>query len=161
MRGFSETYRIKHSDTGKRLYTILRGMKARCSNQKCKDYGNYGARGIRVCKEWEDYRVFKEWALSHGYEDGLSIERIDVNGDYCPENCKWIPAIDQPLNTRVNYHVMYHGRDYVFGELIRKKGLKYSATYNRINVYGWSVEKAIDFNPVYAGEKYKSGPKIF
>lgn len=158
MKSYTDIYRRKHGDTGKRLYTILCGMKARCGNPNCKDYHNYGARGIKICKEWDDYCAFKEWAISHGYEDGLTIERIDVNGDYCPENCKWIPVSDQPLNTRANYHVMYHGKEYVFGELVREKGLKYGPTYNRINVHGWTVEKAIDFNPIYAGKSYKSGP---
>ena len=159
MKSYTKIYRTTHGDTGKRLYYILSGMKARCNNPNNKDYKSYGARGIKVCDEWNnDYTSFKQWALSNGYQDDLTIERIDVNGNYCPENCKWIPHGEQPMNTRANFHVMYHGKDYVFAQLCKEKGIKYYPTYNRINVHGWSVEDAVDYKPLLIGNDYRSGP---
>lgn len=85
----------------KRYYKILIGMIDRCYNPKNTAYKYYGERGIEICDEWlNDHSKFCEWAIKNGYEDGLSIERIDVNGNYCPENCKWIPLSEQCKNKR-------------------------------------------------------------
>ena len=75
-------------------------MLKRCYNPRHKSYSSYGGRGISVCDSWNKYENFKEWAISNGYSEGLSIERVDVNGDYCPENCKWVPMSEQHLNKR-------------------------------------------------------------
>lgn len=88
-----------------RLYTIWSGMKQRCFNPKSKSYRNYGARGIVVCDEWkESFSSFCSWSKEHGYSDSLSIDRIDPNGNYCPENCRWIPINDQTKNTRLTFN---------------------------------------------------------
>lgn len=89
----------KHGHRFEKLYQVWLAIKQRCTNPRCKDYPHYGARGIKRCEQWNDYRVFREWALANGYQEGLTIERRDVNGDYCPENCCWITKAEQGKNT--------------------------------------------------------------
>jgi hypothetical protein len=90
-----------HGLTNTRLYHIWENMKARCYNPNIASFKNYGARGIKICEEWlKDNNMFFEWAMNNGYNETLTIERIDNNLDYCPENCKWIPIGDQPYNKR-------------------------------------------------------------
>ena len=94
---------VTHRMTHTRLYRIYKGMIGRCYYPCYQRYNAYGGRGIEVCEEWvEDRTKFFEWALNNGYEDNLTIERIDVNGNYCPENCKWIPMHEQYKNKQSN-----------------------------------------------------------
>ena len=91
----------KHNLRNHKLYPIWKMMKQRCYNPHCGNYKYYGGRGITVCQEWrKDFKVFYDWAISHGYQDGLSIDRIDVNGNYEPANCRWITMAEQNRNKR-------------------------------------------------------------
>lgn len=130
----------KHGDFGTKLYGVWAGMKRRCNNKNTKFYEDYGGRGIKVCDEWQEYINFKQWAISTGYHDGLSIERKNVNGNYCPENCIWIPLSEQNLNKRNTIRINYAGKLYTIKEISEITGLKertISGRYER----GWTPEQ--------------------
>lgn len=93
----------KHEKSGTRLHRIWKNMKSRCYNSKVADYKNYGARGVTICEAWkENFSAFYTWALSHGYTEHLTIDRINVNGGYEPCNCRWVTRAEQNRNKRKN-----------------------------------------------------------
>lgn len=120
-------------------------MRQRCSNKNLSCYKNYGGRGISVCDEWKDsFESFYEWAICNGYKEGLSIERINNNGNYCPDNCKWIKKSAQANNRRRNKHIEYKGETHNLSEWCNILGVSYSLVHNRMNKLGWSFERAVE-----------------
>ena len=132
-----------HGLSKTRLHKIWDGMHNRCENEKNPAYKNYGGRGISICKEWEhDFVSFYNWSMSNGYVDGLSIDRIDVNGPYSPDNCRWIPIGDQAKNTRKNLFFNINGERMTLAEMSRRFNVPYERLYWRIKT-GWDIQKAI------------------
>lgn len=131
-----------HSESHTPLHNIWCGMNNRCNpnHKNCKGYGD---RGIQVCEEWHDYTKFAKWARSNGYKEGLTIERIDVNGNYCPENCKWIEKEKQARNRRTTFWVDFQGKRMSLAEAAEIAGLPYKEVHFRIK-HGWSVEDALN-----------------
>lgn len=112
----------------------------RCTNPKNKGYRNYGGRGIKVCDEWlHDFQSFYDWANANGWEEGLTIERIDVNGDYCPENCTWIPKDMQARNRRTTIWLEYDGKCMTASEWADELGIQRQTLLHRYYA-GWSTE---------------------
>ena len=127
-----------------RLYREWTGMKVRCNCKTSKSYKIYGARGIKVCDEWSNsFENFRDWAMKNGYDDSLTIERIDVNGNYCPENCKWITKADQAKNTRWCMMISYNGKTQNLSDWCKELRLDYKRVHNRMKTLGWSFERAI------------------
>jgi len=92
----------KHNGCGTRLYKTWEGMKDRCRRTNNKSYRYYGGKGVEVCDEWEDFLSFRDWAWFNGYEDTLTIDRIDNDGDYSPSNCQWLSNIDNAKKSHVD-----------------------------------------------------------
>lgn len=133
-----------HGLSETKLYTIHRNMLARCYNKKSSMYYRYGKRGIKVCEAWRtSFEEFAKWALSAGYTEGLSIERADVNGDYSPDNCRWITKKQQYLNRSDSHLITAFGKTQTIKEWAEETGIKYDTIERRINKYSWSPEKAV------------------
>ena len=132
MRRHGEYHKI-HGQTGTRLHRIWKDMKTRCTNPNAINYDNYGGRGISVCEEWrKDSYAFREWAVANGYCDDLTLDRIDVNGNYCPENCRWVTRKEQNNNRRDNRKLTFNGRTQSIPEWAEELGLSYGGLYDRL-----------------------------
>lgn len=141
-RRSGEPYK-RHGATKTRLYHIWMGLRVRCNQVGGKDYKNYGGRGIKVCSEWNDsYETFAEWAKNNGYADNLSIDRIDNDGDYCPENCRWATTKQQANNRRTNRYLTFRGQTKTLREWSEITGISLSGINYRFRK-GWSVDKTL------------------
>lgn len=133
----------KHGWYGTRVYHIWHSIVDRCESPNCSQYSNYGGRGIKVCDEWRsDPKAFCEWATANGYADNLSIDRIDVNGDYEPSNCRWITINEQQTNKRNNVKITYRGKTQCVAEWARELGVSQGNIYARIRL-GWTSPQEI------------------
>lgn len=133
-----------HGESRTRLYVIWNNMKQRCGNPNSIEYHLYGGRGISVCDEWQSsYEAFRDWALANGYKSGLSIDRKENDGPYCPDNCRWATAREQANNTRRNRLLTYDGETRSIAEWARVIGVKPVTLRSRIDKYHWSVEDAL------------------
>lgn len=136
-----------HGLSNTRIYRIFHDMHRRCEDESRDSYSIYGARGITVCPEWsgkDGFIRFYEWSMENGYEDRLSIDRIDSNGNYSPDNCRWADDITQANNTRCNKHITCAGETHTIAEWGRITGIKSSNISERLH-YGWSIEEALGY----------------
>lgn len=138
------THGLSKDENGKqtRLYGIWAGIKKRCLNPRNQAYKDYGGRGILIVEAWLLFENFYAWAMSHGYRDDLTIERKDVNGNYCPENCIWIPLKNQARNTRGNHIITYDGKTMLLTDWTKTTGIDRSTLALRLKK-GWTEERAL------------------
>lgn len=139
---------IVHGDARRghitRLHKIWSAIKYRCYGVNGEDYSYYGGRGIQMCPEWKnDYSIFREWALINGYNDKLSIDRIDVNGNYEPNNCRWVDMHTQAQNKRNIPLYTYKGETHCMTEWARLLNIPRGLLKDRIIKLGWDFESAI------------------
>lgn len=136
---------FKHGGFGTRLYSIWSGMKKRCYDTEDKDYKNYGGRGISICDEWrEDFNSFQEWALNNGYQENLSIDRIRVDSNYEPSNCRWANAIEQSNNKRNNRLITVANKTMTLAMWARERNINPHTIQSRLRS-GWSDLEALEF----------------
>lgn len=114
---FLKKYATKHGLYKTSLYRRWEAIKGRCYNKKRQEYKNYGGRGIKMCKDWKDNpKAFADWAISNGYKKSLTIDRINNDGDYCPENCRWVTRKEQQRNRRANVLLSLNGETHVLAD---------------------------------------------
>ena len=150
---------ITHGDSrngkNKRLYSIYKNMKNRCYNKNGQDYNYYGGKGVIICDEWiNDYMNFKNWALKNGYSDNLTIDRINVNGNYEPSNCRWVDMKTQMNNTTQNHMITYNGEIKTMAEWSEILDIPYGVIKNAINKRKMSLDSFIkNYKPRYNARK--------
>lgn len=142
-----ESKNFTHKMTGSRLYAIWQAMKSRCYYEKNVNFKNYGGRGITVCQEWQEFLPFYEWAMVSGYDENAkrgecTIDRIDVNGNYEPNNCRWINCKQQANNTRRNHFIEHNGKVQTVSQWANELGVKPDSIFNRLQK-GFTEEEAL------------------
>lgn len=129
-----------------KLYRIWNAMRQRCNNPNDRAYSNYGGRGITVCDAWNsDYGAFMLWAYEHGYCDGLTLDRINNDGPYSPENCRWATRMEQNNNRRCNRWIEFNGETHTVSQWARKIGIKAHTLILRLQK--WPLERALTEPP--------------
>ena len=141
---------VSHGQSNTRLYQIWKDMKGRCNRPTSARFYTHGARGISVCDEWMAFEPFYKWAISNGYREDLTIDRIDNDGNYCPENCRWATPEEQGNNRRTNCFVEYNGKRLTIAELARLADININTLRQRLR-RGVSVSDAIN------KKRYKKG----
>lgn len=142
-----------------RLNRIYYCMRTRCLNPNFKEFKHYGGRGITICEEWvnpeivalgrhgrvtKGWLAFKNWAMLNGYKDDLTLDRIDNNKGYSPDNCRWVTMKVQCNNTRRNHLITYKGKTQSLLSWCNELGLNYSTVRARLNKYHWTTERALE-----------------
>lgn len=147
-----------HRMSRTRLYSIWRDMKTRCYNVNAPNYKNYGGKGIRVCDEWLEPTKFFDWALESGYSDELTLERVSLDGNYEPRNCKWITLSEQQRNKTTSRLVEINGQSRCLEEWCEIFNMPYKTVHHRIDCLGWDAEKALT-TPIrkHKPYEYKAG----
>lgn len=134
--------KTKHGKSRSRLYHIWNAMRQRCKNPNAISYKYYGAKGITVCREWEDFGAFCAWALGNGYADNLTLDRKDSLDGYNPSNCRWATNKEQQNNTSYNHLITHGGETHNITQWAEIIGIPRTALYNRIR-RGWDIERAL------------------
>ncbi|MEN1936018.1 hypothetical protein AAIE21_10425 [Paenibacillus sp. 102] len=119
----NKTHGLKN--VNKRLYTTWKNMKSRCLNEKNKSYQYYGGKGVTICGDWLSYENFYNWAITNGYKDDLTLDRIDNHGNYDAENCRWVDRKTQTRNRDITVKVLFRGKEVPITELAEKYGVDY------------------------------------
>lgn len=134
----------KHGLKKHKLFSVWSNMLGRCYSPTHQAYKDYGARGITVCKEWkEDFVSFFMWAKKEGYRKGLSLDRIDNNKGYSPNNCRWVTMKEQSNNRRSNHLLTFNGRTQTMQQWAEETGINYWTIRDRLARCYWSIEKAL------------------
>lgn len=142
----------KHGMRHTRIYIIWRAMRQRCNNPHTINYKNYGGKGVRVCDEWNnDFMSFYNWSVENGYNDTLTIDRINASGNYEPSNCRWITQKEQQNNRTNNHRILFNGELHTMAEWSDITGIKKATIGARLKK-GWSVERALT-EIAYIGKK--------
>lgn len=135
---------LQHGITDTRIYKIWEGIKSRCSNSKLSCYKNYGGRGIKVCQEWlHSPTAFYNWAIANGYEENLTLDREDVNGDYTPQNCRWVDYKTQANNKRTNAIYELNGELKTLAQWCDIFGINYFIVHNRLRSGNYTLQEAL------------------
>lgn len=137
-----ENGRPTHREIHTRLYKIWGNMCNRCTNSNNPAWGNYGGRGIYVCDQWKSYENFRDWANANGYGDKLTIDRIDNNAGYSPDNCRWVSDCVQANNKRNNHLIEYNGETKTIAEWAAVLHVPYKTLHRRIVSLHWGIERA-------------------
>lgn len=139
----------------KRIHRRWKAMKERCSNKNRKDFCHYGGRGIKVCDEWiHNFQNFYNWAIANGFNPELTLDRIDVNKDYSPDNCRWISQKEQCINTRLNSGITYLGKTQSLADWAKEYGINRTTLEVRIKFQGSPIDKALLSKEEY--KKYRA-----
>ena len=134
---------VRMNITDEPLYAVWSSMRQRCNNPKCASYPRYGGRGITVCAEWQSgYLPFRRWAMANGYQLGLTLDRINNDSGYCPDNCRWTDRVTQQGNTRKSVKLTYNGITKSASAWSRELGLGRGAVAKRLRI-GWTLEQAL------------------
>lgn len=135
---------LKIKKQKKRLHSIWGNMKDRCFNKNSDRYYRYGGRGVSICDEWMIFDNFYNWALNNGYQDNLTIDRVNNDGNYTPDNCRWADNITQANNKSNNNVLTYNGESHTLREWSRLIGIDSRTIFKRINRDGWTLEDALN-----------------
>jgi len=134
---------VTHGLRQSRLYQTYDNMRKRCYAHSCKEYHNYGGRGIKICDEWLDRKNFFDWAANNGYENDLTIDRIDTDGDYSPNNCRWVTLTVQNNNRRNNRIIVFGNQKYTVADFCRHFNVEYWYVHKKLSL-GYTPEKIVD-----------------
>lgn len=135
-----------HGESSSRLYAIWSLMKRRCLNSNDPAYKYYGGRGISLCDDWHHYEMFRDWAVVNGYDNTLTIDRIDINGDYEPQNCRWVSRAVQANNRCNSINLCISGITMTMTQWAKCKNMKPQTVWYRLR-HGWSPEEALTVPP--------------